>query len=356
MIRNAKIVDNKFENNFKSNILNSKNYQEVFNLDLLSKNAIESLYRKIYSIRQIEFQIANGRKSGLIGGPVHLCAGQEAVAVGVSYNLNKSDFIFGAHRSHAHLLALGSSVENLFAELLGRSTGLSKGRGGSMHLIDNSVGFKGSVPIVAGTISLAVGAGLAISQQKTNSVAISYLGDGAVEEGVFHESLNLAKILNLPVIFVIENNLFSSHLDIANRQPSPFTSRFSAANKINHRLVDGNNIVEVVRSSRELIEEARKNNSPGIIEAITYRWFGHVDWREDIDVGKNRCIEELNNWKKRCPLKRFKDSILNDEIFSKKMLSEINREEDEKIKISWDKALRAPFPNPKDIYSNVYSE
>ena len=345
----------KFENNFKSNILNSNNYQGVFKLDLLSKDSIVELYRKLYSIRQIEFKIANGRKSGLIGGPVHLCAGQEAVAVGISSNLNKNDFIFGAHRSHAHLLALGSSIEKLFAELLGRSTGLSKGRGGSMHLIDNSVGFKGSVPIVAGTISLAVGAGLAISQQRSNSVAVSYLGDGAVEEGVFHESLNLAKILNLPVIFVVENNLFSSHLDIADRQPSPFTSRFSAANKINHRLVDGNNLIEVIQASKELIEEARKNNTPGFLEAITYRWFGHVDWREDIDVGKNRCIEELNNWKKRCPLKRFKESILFYKILSKEILSKINHEEDEKIEMSWNKALKAPFPKPEKIYSDVYS-
>lgn len=345
-----------FENNFKSNILNSNNYQEVFKLDLLSKDSIVELYRKLYSIRQIEFKIANGRKSGLIGGPVHLCAGQEAIAVGVSSNLNKKDFIFGAHRSHAHLLALGSSIEKLFAELLGRSTGLSKGRGGSMHLIDNSVGFKGSVPIVGGTISLAVGAALAISQEKSNSVAISYLGDGAVEEGVFHESLNLAKILNLPVIFVIENNLFSSHLDIADRQPSPFTSRFSEANKINHRLVDGNNLMEVIQASKELIEEARRNNTPGFLEAITYRWFGHVDWREDIDVGKNRCIEEVNNWKKRCPLKRFKESILISKILSEEVLSKINLEEDEKIETSWNQALKAPFPKPEEVYSYVYGE
>ena len=345
-----------FEDNFKSTILNSKNYQEVFKLDSLSKKSVEALYRNLYSIRQIEFKIAEARKSGLIGGPVHLCAGQEAIAVGVSHNLNKRDFIFGAHRSHAHLLALGSPIEKLFAELLGRSTGLSKGRGGSMHLIDNSVGFKGSVPIVAGTISLAVGAGLAISQNNSNSVAISYLGDGAVEEGIFHESLNLAKILNLPVIFVIENNLFSSHLNIDIRQPSPFTSRFSASNKINHRLIDGNNIIEVIKASRELIEEARKNNSPGVLEAITYRWFGHVDWREDIDIGKNRCIEELENWKKRCPIKRFQESILKEEILSDDFLQKIKKEEDEKINLSWNNALKDPFPKTEELFSNVYSE
>ena len=120
--------------------------------------------------------------------------------------------------------------------------------------------------------------------------------------------------------------------------------------------MDGNNIIEVIKASSELIAEARKNNSPGVIEAITYRWFGHVDWREDIDVGKNRCIEELNNWKKRCPLKRFKESILKDNILSEELLSEINREEDEKIKVSWEKALEAPFPKPEEIYSDVYSE
>ena len=340
---------------FKSQILNSDNFQDCFKLDNLSIEQINCLFKKIYSIRNIEIKIANARKDGLIGGPVHLGAGQEAIAVGVSQNLNKKDYVFGAHRSHAHLLALGSCPEKLFAELLGRSTGLSKGRGGSMHLIDETVGFMGSVPIVAGTIPLALGASLAISQKKSKSVAISYLGDGAVEEGIFHESLNLAKILNLPIIFIIENNLFSSHMDIETRQPNPFTSRFAIANEITHKLIDGNNVVEVINSSEELINKARENNSPGVLEAITYRWFGHVDWREDVNVGKNRCQKELENWKKRCPLKRFEESILREKKLTKEKIEKIKIEEDKKINLAWEKALNSPLPKKEELLLNVYS-
>ena len=160
------------------------------------------------------------------------------------------------HRSHAHILALYSSLIGLFAELLGRSTDPSKGYGGSMHLIDKSVGFMGSVPIVAGTISLAVGAGFA-NIKNSKSVSIAYIGDGGVEEGVFHESLNLASINNLPVIFVVENNLFSSHMDINKRQPKFFTAKIYKANLMDHKIIDGNNIIEVINTSKDIIKKTR---------------------------------------------------------------------------------------------------
>ena len=184
-------------------------------------------------IRHSEHKLAQMKKEGMIGGPVHLGVGQEAIAAGMTQHLNASDRVFGAHRSHAHLLAINPDCYKLFAEVLGKATGFSKGMGGSMHLFDQSSGFYGSVPIVSGTVPLAVGAGFASKLQDNETVAVCYLGDGAVEEGVVHESLNLASVFSLPVIFVVENNLFASHMHISQRQPANFTARFAEANNIN---------------------------------------------------------------------------------------------------------------------------
>ena len=337
-------------------LIDPRKYQNSFKISNFKDDYYEHLFKKLTLIREAEIKIAKERKSGIVGCPVHLSAGQEAIPVGISQHLSKSDHIFGAHRSHAHVLALGSSVRKLFAELLGKSTGLSKGYGGSMHLHDKTVGFMGSVPIVGGTISIAVGAGLAIKQKGSEGVAIAYLGDGAVEEGVFHESLNFAKRNSLPVLFVVENNLFSSHMDINKRQPNAFTSRFAKANLINYEIVDGNNIIEIIKTSEELIKNIREDQKPALIEAVTYRWFGHVDWREDIDVGTNRCKENLDQWKKRCPIKRFSSSLIKEKVFTENYLNDIRLETIKEINNDWEAALKDPVPEKNSLLRNVYFE
>lgn len=336
--------------------INPNNLSDYYSLKNLSKDEVIEVYKKIKLIRESELKIALERKNGNIKGPVHLSIGQEAIPAGISVNLNNKDYIFGAHRSHSHILSLGSSVEKLFAEILGKKTGLSKGIGGSMHLIDKSVGFMGSVPIVAGTISLAVGAGFAISQKSSKNVAVAFLGDGASEEGSFHESLNLAKINNLPVLFVVENNLFSSHMNIDLRQPNPFISRFAKANNIKYKLIDGNNAAQVIETSKELISNCRKNNGPVLLEAITYRWLGHVDWRDDVDVGIHRCKNTLENWKKKCPLKRLKQSILNDKILSEKEIFNIDKFIKNEVESGWQVAIKDPYPEKSSLLQNIYSE
>ncbi len=343
------------EDNSLQNILDSLKFNETYDIKGIDKHACTRIYKSLLTIRHAEFKLALEKKNKIIGGPVHLSAGQEAVPVGISEHLRRSDYIFGAHRSHGHILALGSSLRKLFAEVLGKENGLSKGFGGSMHLIDQSVGFMGSVPIVAGTISLAVGAALAISQRNSDDVSVAYLGDGAVEEGTFHESLNLSKVLNLPVIFVIENNLFSSHMDINLRQPSPFTSRFADANLIPKVVIDGNNILDVINSSKDLIQNARSKKGPMLIEAITYRWFGHVDWRDDIDVGINRCKKTLANWKNRCPIKRFEGSLLKSNVLEKEEILKIEEDVKKNVDESWTLAMEDSFPNKKNLLQNIYS-
>jgi pyruvate dehydrogenase E1 component alpha subunit len=309
----------------------------------------------MYLIRRAEQQLAIGRRDGLIDGPVHLGVGQEAIAVGVSVALRNSDRVFGAHRSHAHILALGSPVRALFAEILGKETGVSKGMGGSMHLLDQSVGFYGSVPIVAGTVPLAVGAGLAAKLTNSGDVSVAYLGDGAMEEGVVHESLNLARIQNIPMIFVVENNLFASHMHISVRQPKDSTARFAYANDINFKIVDGNDVVAVEAAASELIEKARKGEGPGFIEAVTYRWYGHVDWREDIDVGVNRSQEDVSNWRARDPIDRLKRAMIEFDIWSDEQDAQLNASLQDEIDKAWNLALSDPYPDQSELLSRVYS-
>lgn len=307
-------------------------------------------------IRKVETKLAEGRRDGLIGGPVHLGVGQEAVAVGVSTHLQKSDRVFGAHRSHSHLLALGSSVRKLFAEVLGKDTGHSRGMGGSMHLWDGSNGFYGSVPIVAGTVPIAVGAGLAAKMSGETDIAVSYLGDGAVEEGVVHESLNLARIQDIPILFVVENNLFASHMHISQRQPKNATARFAVANSIPHRIVDGNDVVAVADAAQELIELSRSGKGPGFLEAVTYRWFGHVDWREDIDVGVNRSQEDLAHWRARDPVARLEAALKAASHWTDSDSENLAEQLELRINRAWKEAMEDPYPAAEALLDRVYAQ
>ena len=306
-------------------------------------------------IRKVEQQLALGRKNGLIGGPVHLGAGQEAIAVGVSVSLQKTDRVFGAHRSHSHLLALNPDFYKLFAEILGKDTGFSKGMGGSMHLWDQPNGFYGSVPIVSGTVALAVGAGMAAKLQKVDDVSVVYFGDGAMEEGVVHESLNLARIQKTPILFVVENNLFASHLHVSLRQPTDVMSRFAVANDIPNKLVDGNDIVSVADAAAELIAASRAGEGPGFLEAVTYRWYGHVDWRDDIDVGVHRSLTEVDNWRARCPVARLSAAMIDAKMWSDEQEASLNDELDAKIASAWEKAMNDPYPEASATLNRVYA-
>lgn len=329
-------------------------YQQEINIANEDITSLLDQLRMMLLIRQAERCLAAGRRDGLIGGPVHLGVGQEDVAVGVAAELRKSDRVFGAHRSHSHVLSMGASVHRLFAEILGKETGLSRGMGGSMHLWDQPNGFYGSVPIVSGTVPLAVGAALAAKIQGSGDVGLSYLGDGAVEEGVVHESLNLARMQNAPIIFVVENNFFASHMHISLRQPKESTARFAAANDIPYEIVDGNDVVKVRNAAALLIKRAREGHGPGFLEAVTYRWFGHVDWREDIDVGVNRSAEEVEVWRKRDPIARLVKALIQTGRLDQKNLENIENEVALEVENAWAKALTDPHPPLSAITSSVY--
>jgi len=334
---------------------NSEKYHNPISINNQNIDVLKNMLSTMLLIRKTEQKLALGRKNGLIGGPVHLGAGQEAIAVGVSQNLKKTDRVFGAHRSHSHLLALNPDFYKLFAEVLGKETGFSKGMGGSMHLYDQPSGFYGSVPIVAGTVSLAVGTAMAAKMQKTDDIGVAYIGDGAVEEGVVHESFNLAKIQKAPMLFVIENNLFASHMHISLRQPSNMISRFAIANDIPYRLVDGNDVVAVAKASKELIDDMRAGKGPGFIELVTYRWYGHVDWRDDVDVGVDRALDDIENWKARDPIARLSKSMINAGIWSADQEETLGSELDGQIKSAWEEAMNDPYPSADATLKYVYS-
>lgn len=328
---------------------------EAININGCGREELVGFIKLMITIRKVEQKLAAGRRDGLIGGPVHLGVGQEAIAVGVSESLTHKDRIFGAHRSHSHLLALNPDPYKLFAEVLGRKTGFSRGMGGSMHLWDQPSGFYGSVPIVSGTVSLAVGSALAAKLQNTNDISVAYFGDGAMEEGVVHESLNLSRIQNVPILFVVENNLFASHMHISLRQPSEMLSRFAIANHIPHKIVDGNDVVAVRAAASELINSARNGEGPGFLELITYRWYGHVDWRDDIDVGINRSLTEVNNWRNRDPINRLSQAMIQNNMWTSNEEEKLGAELDEEINKAWEDAMNAPFPDDSATIDFVYS-
>ena len=333
-----------------------KKHNSLLSIKNQDIDILKKMLHTMLLIRKTEQQLALGRKEGLIGGPVHLGVGQEAIAVGISLNLKKTDRVFGAHRSHSHLLALNPDIYKLFAEVLGKKTGFSKGMGGSMHLFDQSNGFYGSTPIVAGTVPLAVGAAMASKMQNLKDIAVSYIGDGSVEEGVVHESFNLAKVSKAPILFVIENNLFASHMHISLRQPSDMISRFAVANHIPYKLLDGNNVTTIAQNSKEIIDSIRNDKGPAILELVTYRWYGHVDWREDIDVGVSRSMEDIKNWKARDPIHRLSQSMINSKIWTKDEENELINKIDLNIKNLWEKAMNDPYPSKESILNFVYSD
>lgn len=314
------------------------------------------MLRMMLTIRTVEQRVAGLIEEGLARCPCHLAIGQEATAVGVSESLGRTDRVFGCHRSHGHYLALGGNVYRLFAEILGRVDGCSGGRGGSMHLVAHGIGFMGSTPIVAGTIPLAVGAALAAKKDGNGAVAVSYFGDGAGEEGVLHESLNFASQFGLPVLFVCENNLFSSHLDICLRQPGDRIARFAEVHDISCRVVDGNDVVAVAEAARELVAGARRGDGPGFLEAVTYRWCGHVGPKEDIDVGLRRKAADLAAWKKRDPIRRLAEALEQrsdlDQGAHEAMTAEVMIE----IRRACDRAVQTPYPDESALLDFVYAE
>jgi pyruvate dehydrogenase E1 component alpha subunit len=321
-----------------------------------SPELLATLLSRMKLVRRAEEAIADLSASGEARCPCHLAVGQEACAIGLTAVLDPSrDRAFGAHRSHGHYLGVGGDVDALFAEVLGRATGCSGGMGGSMHLVAPERGLLGTVPIVGATIPIATGTGLSLKMDGAGGVAVSFFGDGATEEGIFHESMNLAAIHKLPVIFACENNLFSSHLHINLRQPADSVARYAVAHGVAHELVDGNDVLAVLDAAERAVARARAGEGPTFIEMVTYRWRGHVGPREDIDVGVRR-VHDLPAWKERDPIRRLAESMIAAGLASADRLAAIDREIGAIVDAAVEKARRAPYPDPDATVRYMYTE
>lgn len=277
----------------------------------ISLEKLKELYFSMLKIRKVEEKIIALYSEQEIRCPVHLYIGEEAIAAGVCAALRKDDAIFTNHRSHGHYLAMGGNLKKFFAELYGKETGCSRGWGGSMHLIDREAGIWGGSAIVGGGIPLAAGAALSFKLKEENRIAVSFFGDGAVEEGTFHESLNFASLRKLPVIFVCENNLYASQTGLSRRESNPEIYKKAAAYNMPGERVDGTDAVAVYLAA----ECARCGGGPALIEAVAYRWKKHVGPEDDYAMGY-RTKGELDAWKEKCPVKKMKERLLGDKILS----------------------------------------
>lgn len=291
-----------------------------------TKKFLSELYGMMKRIRLCEESLIKPILNGDIRCPVHLCSGEEAIAAGVCSALHKEDYIFGNHRSHGHYLAKGGSMTKMIAELYGKDTGCSRGRGGSMHLIDPENGVMGVAPIVAGTISLAVGAALASLLRKDKRVTVTFFGDGATGEGVLYEMLNFAGLKKLPIIFVCENNLYSTHLPVNEIRVNSKISEIANPFQIESFTADGNNALEVYELAKNAVAKCRSGKGPVFLEFLTYRLRGHVGPNDIVQGTKTdiRPKTEIESWKSKDPIQRIKKYILENNKLSSDEISQID--------------------------------
>ncbi|MFA5832076.1 MAG: thiamine pyrophosphate-dependent dehydrogenase E1 component subunit alpha [Bacteroidota bacterium] len=323
---------------------------------LYTKKYLQKLYEQMVLIRKTEESFVQPILDGTIRCPVHLYSGQEAVAVGISAHLNNKDIYFGNHRSHGHYLAKGGDLYRMVAEIYCKEDGCAKGRGGSMHILDPSVGMLGAAPIVSGTIALSLGAALALKGRKRNNLAVAFFGDGAMGEGVLIESINFAAVKNLPIIFVCENNLYSTHLPIREIRPNVPIAKIGSAYGILSYRVDGNDLLKTLDVSKKAVDLCRKGKGPVFIEFLTYRMRGHVGPSDNIQgtLTDIRPAKEIDLWKKKDPIKRFEKYLLSKKMFDKNTLKQIHQKIDAMLVEIHSRANAASRPNPKELPLYVF--
>lgn len=322
------------------------------------KELLQNLCRTMTRIRLVEESFVGPILSGEIKCPVHLYTGEEAIATGICANLTHKDYIFGTHRSHGHYIAKGGGMKEMVAEIYGKVTGCAKGRGGSMHVIDMRVGMLGAAPIVAGTVSLAVGAALASQIRKENRVSIAFFGDGAVGEGVLHEALNFSAVKKLPVIFVCENNLYSTHLPISEIRPKNNIYEIGAPYGIHYERVDGQDVLKVYEAAKNAVALCREGKGPVFLECMTYRFRGHVGPDDNIQGAHTdiRPAAEVLAWKKKDPITMFGKILKEEKIVTEKDLQKIEDAARREVKTAHVFAQKSPFPKPETLKNYVFAK
>lgn len=319
----------------------------------LSDEAALSLYRELLIIRKTEEQLARSYAAGLVHGACHTYVGEEAVAVGVCAHLRPDDAVFSTHRGHGHALAKGVPPSELIAELFGRETGCSKGRGGSMHLFSPEVGMMGTSGIVGPCILQATGAGYSFKLLKTDRVGVAFFGDGAVNNGAFHEGINLASIWDLPVIFVCENNLYATEVPFAYSSGNPDVGNRGPAYGLPSVIVDGNDVRAVYDAAGEAVARARSGGGPTLIECKTYRTRAHAEGMRDAGY---RTQEEVDSWKARDPVLMHRQWILDEEVAGEAQVIAIEAEVQSIVEAAAEFAKNSPWPDGATAIEHVFSE
>ena len=321
---------------------------------LPASSVVLSLYRTMQIIRQTEEELARCHQRGLIHGACHTYVGEEAIASGVAAHLRREDVVFSTHRGHGHALAKGMPPKELMAELFGRQTGCSRGRGGSMHLFSPEVGMMGTSGIVGPCILQACGGGYSFKLMKTDNVAVAFFGDGATNNGAFHEGLNMASIWKLPVLFICENNQFATEVPFAYAAGNPDVGSRGAAYGMPGFTLDGNDVLAIHRVAGEAVQRARTGGGPTLIECRTYRTRAHAEGMGDFTY---RTREDVEEWKQKCPIVRLRRTVLeSSKTTSAADFDAIETEIAAMVKEGRDFAEASPWPTAESATRNVYSE
>lgn len=320
---------------------------------------IEVLKSLLYTMKRIRFveeTIAKRYSEGKMRCPTHLCTGQEAVAAGVCASLRTDDYVVSTHRAHGHYLAKGGSLNNMLAEIYGKATGCSSGKGGSMHIVDESVGFMGSTSIVGGTIPVGTGLGFSIMLNKTDQLSCVFLGDGATEEGVFYESLNFAILKRLPTLYICENNLYSVYSPLGVRQPAERSiSEMVQSLGMASESSDGNDVIDVYIKAKYAVEYIRKGRGPFFLEFATYRWREHCGPNFDNDIGY-RTEAEFVSWKEKDPIVLMENKMKDGCLINNEEIQRMDALIESDINNAFSFAENSPYPLQEEAFVNLFKE
>jgi len=320
-------------------------------LTTLDEKMMVEMYQKMLRVRKFEEKVSELFAAGKIPGFVHLYVGEEAVAVGACSALRRDDYMTSTHRGHGHCIAKGGELKYMMAELFGKRTGYCKGKGGSMHIADIDLGILGANGIVGAGIPIAVGAALSAKLRGTDQVALSFFGDGASNRATFHEGINLAAIWHLPAIFLCENNLYAQTTPMRAGTAVENIADRASAYSIPGVIVDGNDVLAVYEAVAEAVGRARRGDGPTLVECKTYRWRGHSEG----DPQKYRGREEVEDWVRRCPIRRFEAHLTKIGVLTDRDIQEIDEAVRREVQEAVDFAERSPYPRPEEALEDLYA-
>ncbi|MCE1255255.1 MAG: thiamine pyrophosphate-dependent dehydrogenase E1 component subunit alpha [Anaerolineae bacterium] len=317
----------------------------------LSPEKLKWILQKMFLTRYFEENAELLYTKGLVHGTMHLSIGMEASPVGSIAAINDDDLIIHHHRGHGHTIAKGADITLMMAEFLGKEPGYCRGRGGSMHIADSSTGNLGATGIVGAMLSTGAGIGLALQMKRSKNVLLCFFGDGASNEGEFHEALNMASIWKIPVVFICDNNQYGMSMSVERSMNIPYIAQRACAYGIPGNTVDGNDVLSVYNAVTQAVEHARNGEGPTVVENLTYRWRGH----SKSDRNLYRTPEEIAEWQKFDPIIRFSQVLIDAKIFTAEEIKAIDDQALADIQKAAEVAITMPEPSPENMEAEVYS-